>query len=123
MHVSLWIAQAVLATVFAMSGLVKAVRPKEELAATYPWMRDVPAAAVLFIGIVELLGAIGLIVPGATGIASVLTPVASTGLAVLTGIAAALHIRRGEYSSVLVTAVLFVLAVLVAWGRFGPHGW
>jgi uncharacterized membrane protein len=123
MNVFLWIVQAILAAMFAMSGLVKAIQPKEKLAGKYPWMQDVSPATVRFIGVVELLGAIGLIVPAAAGIAPVLTPIAGTGLAVMTVLAAAMHIRRKEPSGVAVTAILFVLAALVAWGRFGPYSW
>ncbi|MFC1418100.1 DoxX family protein [Streptacidiphilus cavernicola] len=123
MHVFLWIVQAVLAALFAMSGLAKATQPKDRLVGKYPWMRDTSRTTVLFIGVMELLGAIGLIVPGATGIAPVLTPAAATGLAVLMALAAVTHIRRGEASGVMVNAVLLALAVLVAWGRFGPYSW
>ncbi|MDT0445012.1 DoxX family protein [Streptomyces johnsoniae] len=123
MNVLLWIVQAVLAAMFAMSGLAKTVQPKDKQAAKYPWIEDVSLSTVRFIGGTELLGAIGLIVPAATGIASVLAPVAATGLAALMLFAAAVHIRREEPSGVVVTAVLFALAALVAWGRFGPYGW
>lgn len=123
MNVFLWIVQAILAALFAMSGLGKVLQPKDKLAGKYPWMEDVSQATVRFIGVMELLGAIGLIVPAAAGIAPVLTPIAGTGLAVLAILAAAMHIRRKEPSGVAVTAILFVLAALVAWGRFGPYGW
>jgi uncharacterized membrane protein len=123
MNVFLWIVQAILAALFAMSGLVKVVQPKEKLAGRYPWMQDVSAAMVRFIGVMELLGAIGLIVPAAAGIAPVLTPIAGTGLAVMMVLAAAMHIRRKEPSGVAVAAILFMLAALVAWGRFGPYSW
>jgi uncharacterized membrane protein len=83
MNVFLWIVQAILAATFAMSGLVKAIQPKDKLAGKYPWMQDASPATVRFIGVMELLGAIGLIVPAATGIAPVLTPIAGTGLVVL----------------------------------------
>jgi uncharacterized membrane protein len=122
-NVFLWSVQAILAAMFAMSGLVKTIQPKEKLAGKYPWMQDVSPATVRFIGVMELLGAIGLIVPAAAGIAPVLTPIAGTGLAVLAVLAAAVHIRRKEPSGVAVTAILFVLAALVAWGRFGPYSW
>jgi uncharacterized membrane protein len=122
MNVFLWIVQAILAAMFAMSGLVKAIQPKDKLADKYPWMQDVSPATVRFIGVMELLGAIGLIVPAAAGIAPVLTPIAGTGLAVMVVLAAAMHIRRKEHG-VPVTAILFVLAALVAWGRFGPYSW
>jgi uncharacterized membrane protein YphA (DoxX/SURF4 family) len=123
MNVFLWIVQAVLAALFAMSGLGKVVQPKEKLAGKYPWMQDVSQEMVRFIGVMEVLGAIGLIVPATVGIAPVLTPIAAVGLTVLTVLAAAIHIRRKEPSGVAVTAVLFVLAVLVVWGRFGPYSW
>lgn len=123
MNVFLWIVQAILAAMFAMSGLVKAIQPKEKLAGKYPWMQDVSQATVRFIGVMELLGAIGLIVPAAAGIAPVLTPIAGTGLAVMMVLAAAMHIRRKEPPGVAVTAILFVLAALVAWARFGPYSW
>ena len=84
--------QAILAAAFAMSGAAKAIQPKDQLAEKYVWMHDVSQETVRFIGGMELLGAIGLIVPAATGIAPVLTAVAGTGLALLVS-AAAMHIR------------------------------
>jgi uncharacterized membrane protein len=121
MNVFLWIVQAILAVMFAMSGAQKAIQPKDQLAAKYLWMHDFSQESVRFIGVVEVLGAIGLIVPSVTGIAPVLAPVAGTGLAVLLVLAAAVHIRRREPRGVWVTAVLFALTVLVVWGRFGPY--
>jgi uncharacterized membrane protein YphA (DoxX/SURF4 family) len=123
MNVFLWIVQAILAALFAMSGLAKVAQPKDKLVGRYPWMHDFSQAMVRFIGVMEVLGAIGLIVPAATGIAPVLTPVAAAGLAILSIVAAVVHIRRKEPSGVAITAVLVVLAALVAWGRFGPYGW
>ncbi|MFD0690224.1 DoxX family protein [Actinomadura fibrosa] len=123
MNVFLWIVQALLAAVFALSGLMKAVQPKEKLVDGYPVLRDFSQAAIRSIGVLELLGAVGLVAPAAAGVAPVLTPSAATGLAVMMVLAAALHARRREAPGVAVTAVLFVLAALVAWGRFGPYGW
>ena len=117
MNVFLWIVQAVLAAMFAMAGLMKSTQPKEKLAPRLPWVEDFSAATVRFIGVVELLGAIGLILPAATGIAPILTPVAATGLALIMVLAAATHIRRKEPSGVAFNAVLFALAVV---RRLGP---
>jgi hypothetical protein len=86
-----------------------------------PWVEDFSQGTVRFIGIMELLGALGLILPAATGIAPILTPIAATGLAVMMVLAAATHIRRKEPSGVAVNAVLFLLVAFVAWGRFGPY--
>jgi uncharacterized membrane protein len=123
MNVFLWIVQAVVAAAFLMSGVMKATQPKEKLAARLPWVEDFSAGTVRFIGVAELLGGLGLILPAATGIAPALTPIAATGLAVIMVLAAATHVRRKEPSGVAFNAVLLVLAALVAWGRFGPYGW
>ncbi|MFF4197983.1 DoxX family protein [Nonomuraea sp. NPDC001831] len=123
MNIFLWILQVLLAAMFAMSGLEKATQPEDKLIGKYPWMGDVPLAAVRLIAVPELLGALGLILPAATGIAPILTPIAATGLAILTGCAAVMHLRRTEISGLAVTAVLFLMNVVVAWARFGPYGW
>ena len=123
MNVFLWIVQAVLAAIFVTAGLMKATQPKDKLASMLPWVQDFSPATVRFIGAMELLGASGLILPAVTGIAPILTPIAATGLAVMMALAVATHIRRKEPSGIAFTAVLFVLAVIIAWGRFGPYGW
>jgi uncharacterized membrane protein len=123
MNTLLWIVQAVLAAAFVMAGLMKATQPTEKLRPRLPWVEDFSPGTVRLIGIVEVLGGLGLILPAATGIAPILTPIAATGLAVVMVLAAATHVRRKEPSGVAVNAVLFLLAALVAWGRFGPYGW
>jgi uncharacterized membrane protein len=123
MNVFLWIVQTVLALVFVMAGVMKSTQPREKLVPKLPWVEDFSAGTVRFIGVAELLGGLGLILPAATGIAAVLTPVAAACLAVVMVLAAAIHIRRREPSAVAFNAVLFLLAALVAWGRFGPYGW
>src|SRR5690606_30234722 len=66
MNAVVWIVLAVLAADIALSGVLKLTRPKEKLAARFPWIHDQSQATVRFIGVVEVLGAIGLIVPRAT---------------------------------------------------------
>jgi uncharacterized membrane protein len=121
MNVFLWVLQIVLAAMFAMAGVMKTTQPKEKLAPKMPWVDDFSLATVKFIGGVEFLAALGLILPAATDIATVLTPLAATGLAVTMVLAAITHFRRKEYSGIVFNVVLFVLAVVVAWGRFGPY--
>lgn len=123
MNVFLWIVQIVLAAAFVMAGVLKSTQPKEKLTPRLPWTEDFSAGTVKLIGVAELLGGLGLILPAATGIAPILTPIAVTGLAVIMVLAAATHIRRKEPSAVMFNLVLFVLAAVVAWGRFGPYGW
>jgi uncharacterized membrane protein YphA (DoxX/SURF4 family) len=121
MNVFLWVLQAVLAAMFAMAGVMKSTQPKDKLAPKLPWAEDFSPGTVRFIGIVEFLGALGLILPAATGIAPVLTPLAATGLAVTMILAAATHARRREPGAIAFNAALLALAVVIAWGRFGPY--
>jgi predicted tellurium resistance membrane protein TerC len=121
MNVFLWILQIVLAGMFAMAGVMKATQPKEKLGEKLPWVEDFSAGTVRFIGVVELLAAIGLILPAATGIAVILTPLAAAGLVVVMVLAAATHLRRREPGAVAFNAVLAVVALVIAWGRFGPY--
>ncbi|MEV4552494.1 DoxX family protein [Nonomuraea wenchangensis] len=86
-----------------------------------PWVEDFTLTQIRLIGAVELLGALGLILPAVTGIASFLTPLAATGLAITMLGAAATHARRKEPTAVVVNMVLLAPAALIAWGRFGPY--
>jgi uncharacterized membrane protein len=121
MNIALWIVQAVLAVMFGIAGAMKSTQPKAKLEPKLPWVEDYSAGTVRFIGIAELAGALGLILPAATGIVPILTPLAATGLAVIMVLAALAHVRRKEPSAIVFNAVLFLLAAFVAWGRFGPY--
>jgi uncharacterized membrane protein len=121
MNVVLWVLQGVLAAMFLMAGLMKSTQPKENLVKNLPWVEDFSAGTVRFIGVMELLAAIGLIVPAVTGIAVILTPLAATGLALMMLLAALTHVRRREPGAVVFTLVLLAAAVVVAWGRLGPY--
>ncbi len=121
MNVVLWIIQGLLAAVFLAAGVMKLTTPREKLATTLDWVGDVPQPGVRAIATLELLAAIGLILPAALKIAPVLTPLAALGLVVLMLGAAALHVRRKEPQGIAVAVVLLVLAAIVAWGRFGPY--
>src|ERR1700739_3113846 len=122
MNLALWIIAIVLAVGFAGSGLLKIVRAKEQLVASgFGWAEDYSPAAIRLIGVAEILGAIGLLVPAAVPIAPILVPLAAVGLALVMAGAAVVHARRKEWPFIAVNVVLLVLAVIVAWGRFGPH--
>ncbi|MEU1194527.1 DoxX family protein [Streptomyces sp. NPDC005859] len=121
MNVFLWIVQAVLAAMFAMAGVMKSTQPKDRLVGQLPWTADFSQSTVRLIGIVEFAAALGLILPAATGIAPVLTPLAATGLVVVMVLAAITHARRKEPGAIAFNAVLLILAALVVWGRFGPY--
>src|SRR5262245_41853682 len=102
-----------------MAGLMKATQPQEKLAANMGWVDDFSARTVKLIGVLEILGAIGLILPAATGVAVILTPLAATGLAVTMILATVVHVRRKEPQMIVFTIVLLALAAFVAVMRFG----
>lgn len=121
MDIFLWVLQGLLAAMFGLAGVMKTTQPKEKLAGNMPWVDDFSLGTVRFIGAMELLAALGLILPAATGIATVLTPLAAVGLAVTMVLAAATHARRKESSAIAMNAVLLIVTAVVAWGRFGPY--
>src|SRR5215831_3357364 len=95
MNTGLWVLQGLLAFGFLASGRLKLVQPKEKLAAKMAWANDFSAVQVRLIGLPEA-GAVGLVVPTLTGIASMLASVTATSLvAVMIG-AVATHVRRKE---------------------------
>src|SRR5688572_5553723 len=95
MSIALWVVQVLLAAAFLVSGATKLSQPKEKLAKNMAWMEDFSQPTVRTIGALEVLGAIGIVLPALSGIPPWLTPLAALGL-VLTMIGAALtHLRRG----------------------------
>ena len=120
MNIALWIVQGLLAAVYLAAGLMKVVRSREQMVASgsFEWAKDMSDGAVKAIGAVEVLGALGLVLPELTGIAPVLTPIAAVGLVVVQVVAARLHLRLGERKSLPVNVILLLLAAFVAIGRF-----
>ena len=122
MNLALWIAAAVLSAVFLFSGAVKLLVRKETLSAAPGggWTRDTSAGFVKCLGVLEILGAIGLILPAAVDIAPILVPVAAVcGVLLMIG-AMITHLRRHELIAVGTNLVYLTLAAFVASGRFGP---
>ena len=116
----LWIGQIVLALAFVVFGYGHALG--FERLATQPrtrWLTDVGKRNMAAIGVLEILGAIGLVLPAATGILPWLTPLAAAAIALLMVCAAVFHARRpGESPNLVLNVVLGVVAALVAYGRF-----
>jgi uncharacterized membrane protein YphA (DoxX/SURF4 family) len=121
MSVALWIIAGVLAAAFLAAGVTKLSQPRAKLAATMAWVESFSEGAIKTIGVLEVLAAVGLILPAALGIAPVLVPLAATGLVLLMVGAAITHARRRELAMIAGNLVLLALAVVVAWGRFGPY--
>jgi putative oxidoreductase len=119
LHVSLWIAQILLAGMFGMVGFMKIATPIAVLAQKMAWVTGAPAL-VRFIGICELAGAIGLILPTAFKIVPKLAGFAATGLLAIMVLAVPFHIYRGEARVIAVPVLLGVLAAFVSWGVSEP---
>jgi uncharacterized membrane protein YphA (DoxX/SURF4 family) len=120
-NVVLWIIAGLLAAAFLVAGLTKLTQPKDKLAARMGWVEDFSPGVVKLIGALEVLAAIGLILPAALDVVPVLVPLAAVGLVVLMAGAAITHARRQEPQLIVVNVVLLALAVVLLWGRFGPY--
>jgi hypothetical protein len=113
MNVALWIIQILLALLFLFGGGVKLIMPLEKLAGPVP----VPGLFLRFIGVCEVLGGLGLILPGLLRIRPSLTPLAGAGLAIIMIGATALTLKTGDVMAV-VPLVTGLLAAFVAYGRW-----
>ena len=118
LRVSFWIAQVILFLVFAATGYLKVSRPIPALTRMMSWVGDAPPALVRFIGALELAGAVGVVLPAATGIAPWLTPLAAVGLLLVMVLAIPVHVKHREFARLGVPIVVGLLAAFVAWGRF-----
>lgn len=116
-HITLWVLQVALAGMFLMAGSSKLFNSIEELSKMLPWVMQVPAGLVRFIGLSELLGGVGLILPSALRIRPHLAVVAAYGLGLVQVLAAIFHITRGETEVLGFNAVLLLIAIIIGWGR------
>jgi putative oxidoreductase len=115
MNIALWVVQGLLALLFLMSGSIKAFTPLATMRKKMTWANDFPAAFVRFLGLAELLGAIGLIAPAVTGIQSWLTLAAALGLVMVS--ASVFHASRRKYQHLGIPLVVLGLSVFVVLGR------
>jgi putative oxidoreductase len=117
LHYGLWVAQVLLALAFLAAGLMKLTISPADLAQKMPAGAVLPLALIRFIGFAEVAGAIGLILPTATRILPVLTPVAAGALAMVMALAAVFHASRNEIASLPVVFALGAIALFISWGR------
>ena len=120
MNITLWIIAGLLAAVFLIAGAYKLFIPQEKLAKAPGggWVLEFSAGFVKALGAIEILGAIGLILPALLDIVPILVPLAAVGLALIMAGAAIVEFRRHEYKHVLLNLIYLALATFVAWGRF-----
>ncbi|WP_067534410.1 DoxX family protein [Nocardia crassostreae] len=116
MNVALWIVAGVLAAVLFVSS-AKLVIPKEKIVAAgdyAAWAKDFSPGALKALGVVDLLGAVGLILPAVLDIAPILVPVAATGTALLFAGAIIVRVRRGLWTTAIAEVLYLAMAVFVA---------
>jgi uncharacterized membrane protein YphA (DoxX/SURF4 family) len=121
METILWVLQIFLALLFAGTGLLKLTKSRRELAPKMTWVAESTDARVKAIGALEVLAAIGLVLPAALGVVPQLTALAASGVVFLMLGAAKTHGDRSEWERVPVTVVIGLIALFVAVQRFGPH--
>jgi len=124
MNIALWIVAGILAIAYLVGGAGKVLVPKPKIAAfgaSAKWVEDFSPAGVKAIGVLEVLGAAGLVLPAALGVAPILVPLAAIGLAVVMVGAAVVRVRRREYKYMAADLAYLALNLFVAWGRLGPE--
>jgi uncharacterized membrane protein YphA (DoxX/SURF4 family) len=118
MNIALWIAQVLLAIMYGMSGIMKTFQTAKAKG-TFPWAKNLSDGFIRFIGISELLGSLGMILPLITGILPWLTVVAAIGLTLIQLLAIfTQHLPRREYNVIPMNLVLLALSVFVVIGRW-----
>jgi uncharacterized membrane protein YphA (DoxX/SURF4 family) len=123
METALLTSQLLLAAIFVATGLTKLTQPRAKLAAgPMGWAADVTDAEFRTVGWLEVLGALGLVLPRAFGIAELLTPLAAVGLALTMIGAITTHVRMGETDRLAVPIVLLGVTVFIAIAGFGVYG-
>jgi uncharacterized membrane protein len=113
----LWLAQILLALTFLAAGVLHAFR-YEQAQRLLPWVSAVPREQLRLIGLLEFLGAVGVILPAVTGVFPWLTPLAAVGLGLIMLSAIVFHLSRRERSNALGLSVVLAVAIFVAVGRY-----
>jgi uncharacterized membrane protein YphA (DoxX/SURF4 family) len=119
MNTILWVLQVFLAGTFVYSGIMKSTQQREKLMRIgQTGVADLSYPLIRFIGVIEILGALGIILPQALGVLPVLTPVSALGFAVVMILAAPIHAKRKEFLSFSFNLFLLLISAFVAIQRF-----
>ena len=115
-HIILWVAQVTLAVLF-IAGAIMKFQPIETTSAMMPWTGQVPIWVVRLLGIIDLLAAVGLILPSMLRIKPQLTTWAALSIITLMFSAIVFHVSRGEASVIGVNIISAIIALFIVWGR------
>lgn len=115
MKVAYWVIAGLLAAIYGFGGLKKLVQSQDQLRPMMGWVDAMPMSRVRMIGLVEVLGAVGVIVPALTGVAPGVAVAAAIGLALIQVGAFRLHLSRHELTDLPLNSALLVLAAAAAW--------
>src|SRR5437763_15850090 len=115
-NTKLWVVQGLLAALFLLAGVPKLIMTPEQMAAPGPI--QVPVLFVRFIGVCEILGAIGMVLPGLTGIKPGLTPLGAAGLVIIMIGATVVNLVDGPAVAAILTVILGLMAAYVVYGRW-----
>jgi uncharacterized membrane protein YphA (DoxX/SURF4 family) len=118
MDTTLWIVQVLLALAFLVAGFMMVGQPIERLKKRMHWVTHYPVKFVRLVGIVAILGALGLVLPGLTHILPWLTPVAAGGLVFMMIGALVVHLHLKEYTALVPPIILLFLFLFIVYGRF-----
>ncbi len=118
----IWIFQILLALWFMMPAYMKLTISKEKMIAAKQLSPGGNPAPVRILGLLELLGIIGIIVPRLTGMLPVLTPITAVCFAIVMACAFILHLNKQEYKVLPMIVIAFILSLVVAWFRFAEKG-
>lgn len=117
LNITLWVAQFLIGLAFLAAGVMKSSQPIEELGKSLPWVSQVPAGLVRFIGVSELLGGFGVLFPSLFRFVPHLSPLAALGIVMIMAFAMVFHIYNGEYSVLPINIFFGGVAFFIYWGR------
>ncbi len=116
MNIVLWVIQILIGALFLFAGVVKFVTPIEKM--TAGMKVPIPGSLLLFIGVVEVLGGLGLILPSLLKVKPILTPLAAIGLAIIMVGAVGITLAGGDVAPAITPLAVGLLCVFVAYGRW-----
>ena len=117
LNIGLWIAQVLVAVAFVMIGFIKLTTPIADLSMMMAWTGEYPEAFVRTIGVIDVAGGLGILLPSLTRIMPRLTVIAAVAATILQVLAIGFHVSRGEAALTPLNFVLLALIVFILWGR------